>query len=436
MANRTTQSFVTGLAILVCAVATNAQAELTAQERLDAIRQSLVEASLQTPTRVQTTAWFDKQGSLRENSSFKNALDVKGVRVTGYDRDELGQPKAKLQFPVATAEASMSKFANGPLDKFGQAIDKFSKFAKKWAPPGVLGQEDEPICKVKVSGKLMHMMSLDLQTEESTNTTFLSAFLPMVQSNWVGNAKTTGGWRMVNSLPAPSMSNNMTSYERALIGNRSDNLPWTAKLMVSTEKVESSGVVLTRAEKTSALQVQLRLQVNGAEGQLEAYKDQTSFVIELETPAWSSPRLSPNSLLLLQNEVEVMRNQAEEWLSCQAVNPAVTAVASRQIEINAGALAGVKKGDEWLVANPARFPAELMGKEGAPQTLLAQVQSVTPFKSQLVVLAGPVQAVQANWRAWPTETLIKEPQVQAYTTTLSKRSNKSTYSPAVVLSPY
>ena len=131
-----------------------------------------------------------------------------------------------------------------------------------------------------------------------------------------------------------------------------------------------------------------------------------------------------------------MRNQAEEWLSCQAVNPAVTAVASRQIEINAGALAGVKKGDEWLVANPARFPAELMGKEGAPQTLLAQVQSVTPFKSQLVVLAGPVQAVQANWRAWPTETLIKEPQVQASTTTLSKRSNKSTYSPAVVLSPY
>jgi hypothetical protein len=83
----------------------------------------------------------------------------------------------------------------------------------------------------------------------------------------------------------------------------------------------------------------------------------------------------------------------------------------QQIEINAGALSGVRKGDEWLVANPARFPAELLSREGAPQTLLASVQSVTPYGSQLVVLAGPAQAVQANWRAWPTETLLKEPSV-------------------------
>jgi hypothetical protein len=114
----------------------------------------------------------------------------------------------------------------------------------------------------------------------------------------------------------------------------------------------------------------------------------------------------------------------------------VTAVASRQIEINAGSLAGVKKGDEWLIANPSRFPAELIGKEGAPQTLLAHVQSVTPFNSQLVVLAGPVQAAQANWRAWPTETLVKEPQVQTATTTQSKRTTKSMTNPAVVMTPY
>jgi hypothetical protein len=89
----------------------------------------------------------------------------------------------------------------------------------------------------------------------------------------------------------------------------------------------------------------------------------------------------------------------------------VTAALGQQLEINAGALSGVRKGDEWLVANPARFPAELLSREGAPQTLLASVQSVTPYNSQLVVLAGPAQAVQPNWRAWPTDTLIKEPSV-------------------------
>ena len=51
-----------------------AQAPLTAQERLDAIRQSLVDASLQTPTRVSTTTWLDPQGSLRENTRFQNVI--------------------------------------------------------------------------------------------------------------------------------------------------------------------------------------------------------------------------------------------------------------------------------------------------------------------------------------------------------------------------
>ena len=207
MAHRTTQSFVTGLAILVCALATNAQAELTAQERLDAIRQSLVEASLQTPTRVQTTTWVDTQGSLRENSSFKNALDVKGVRVTGYDRDELGQPKAKLQFPASTAVQSLTKSvakdASGSLDKFNQALEKVSKLAKKWAPQETLAQVDEPICKVKTGGKLKHMMSLDMQVEASPTQRFFLHFCPWFSHIGLATPKpkVVGAWSMACQHP-------------------------------------------------------------------------------------------------------------------------------------------------------------------------------------------------------------------------------------------
>ena len=136
-----------------------------------------------------------------------------------------------------------------------------------------------------------------------------------------------------------------------------------------------------------------------------------SLQLEVNRPAWSAPRLTQASLNLVQQQLQTWRADAEQWLSCHAINPAVTAVNAQQLQINAGALAGVRKGDELLVANPARFPKELMSKEGAPQTLLAHVQSVTPYNSQLVVLAGPVQAVQADWRAWPTDTLLKEPKV-------------------------
>lgn len=72
-------------------------AAFSPQDKLDAIRQGLVEASLDSPTRVQTTTWIDANGSLRESSSFKNGMKVRGVKVLAYERDEAGQPKAQLQ---------------------------------------------------------------------------------------------------------------------------------------------------------------------------------------------------------------------------------------------------------------------------------------------------------------------------------------------------
>jgi hypothetical protein len=109
------------------------------------------------------------------------------------------------------------------------------------------------------------------------------------------------------------------------------------------------------------------------------------------------------SLAQIQQVLQEIRLNAEEWLQCQPISPQVTSTSTQVIEINAGELAGVKKGDEWLVANPDRFPTELLSKEGAPQTLLAKVQSVSAYNAQLLVLAGPAHAVQSNWRAWPAD---------------------------------
>jgi hypothetical protein len=116
-------------------------------------------------------------------------------------------------------------------------------------------------------------------------------------------------------------------------------------------------------------------------------------------------------------------------------------VQAQQIQINAGYLSGVKRGDEWLIANPASFPGELVGKNGAPQTLLAKVQAVSPYNSQLVVLAGPIQALQADWKAWPTETLIKEPNIAPAKVSSSKPQKRNTQigfatSASYEMSPY
>jgi hypothetical protein len=398
-----------------------AQGPLTAQERLDAIRQSLVDATLKTPTRISSTTWIDRQGSLRENSTFKNSLEVTGVRVVGFERDESGSPIARLHMPNDNQNTSSSQSKQdsvketgfmGAVQKFNNLMSKATDYAKELSPEGKLAKA--PVCQPKVGARLNHVMGLSLDIDPSASGVLLKTLLPQLQKQWVnqptaaGNART---WRAVNSLPDASMSKYMTSYERALIGNRPQVLPWEAILKIRTEALPVSGFEGLMGYTRNSLIVNLDFQIVGTDSQPEKFEESVSLYIEVDRPAWAAPKVSLSSLASLQDQFQTWRDTAEQWLSCQSINPSVAAVFPQQVQINAGALAGVRKGDEWLVANPARFPAELMGKEGAPQTLLAQVQSVTPYNSQLVVLAGPAQAVQPNWRAWPTDTLIKEPSI-------------------------
>ena len=97
--NRTRGALLIG-AVLACAWAATAQAETapTLEERLAAIRQGLVQAALEGPTQVTATQWIDAQGALRESSSFRSGMQVRGVRVIGYDSDEQGDVKAKIDW--------------------------------------------------------------------------------------------------------------------------------------------------------------------------------------------------------------------------------------------------------------------------------------------------------------------------------------------------
>jgi hypothetical protein len=428
-----------------------AQAPLTAQERLDAIRQSLIDASLQTPTRVSTTTWVDPQGSLRENSRFQNNLDVRGVRVAAFDRDESGQAKARLQFPNNPTITAPEKINDDTTKETGLkgAIQKFGKLMVKASTLGkATAQQDDvaevQACTPKVSATMNHVIDFGMDIDPGANRLVLQSLLPLLQTHWVQNTNAEGqarAWRAVNSLPPASMSNKMSAYERALIGNRPDVLPWQATLKIRTVSLPPTGFEGMLGNANHNVTLQLAFQLTSNEGQVEKFEDSVSLQLQVDRPAWSAPQLKSDSLNTVQEQLQTWRADAEQWLSCHAINPAVTAVNAQQLQINAGALAGMRKGDELIVANPARFPKELMSKDGAPQTLLAQVQSVSAYNAQLVVLAGPAQAAQADWRAWPTDTLVKEPKVAPTaqnTSATAKRSVKTAANAnaSFVMNPY
>ena len=133
--------------------------------------------------------------------------------------------------------------------------------------------------------------------------------------------------------------------------------------------------------------------------------------LELETDAWKPAKLNAESYALLTQQFQQWHSSVSQLLACEAITPKVTEVQTETLRINAGSESGVRKGDEWLVADPAKFPSQLVGQDGASQMLLAKVDSVSAYHSVLTIVAGSAKSAQAQWRAWPTETLLKEASV-------------------------
>jgi len=396
--------------------APQASAPLTAQERLEAIRHSLVEASLQTPTKVISTSWFDASGALRESSSFKNNMQVQNLRVMSYDRDEIGQPKARLQVeqpaaqPTAPSRKGLDAVVDSLKQKFKQLGSEQNKITVSEIAKQLSSDPNSKSCGKPLKAGLRHMMSMDVWMDGSNPSAVQSSVYDLLNEH-LTNAQPQNldtKWRMSAVNNAPSMGNVMTAYERTLTQDRPAQMPWEARLALKTEMLPAPGGGGLRGEKGPGMLLSLLLQVNPREGQKGVLQEVATLNLELEMDAWKPAKLNAESQERLTQQFVQWKNAISLLVACEAVLPTVTEVKAETIQINAGTVAGIRKGDEWLIADPRKFPSHLVGKDGASQTLLAKVDSVSAYQSTLTILAGPAQSVEAQWRAWPTENLAKE----------------------------
>lgn len=73
------------------------QAQAAHEAQLDAIRQAILNATLERPTRVISTAWVDEQGALHESAHFHSEAQVRGVRVMSYVQDDEPQTQVSAE---------------------------------------------------------------------------------------------------------------------------------------------------------------------------------------------------------------------------------------------------------------------------------------------------------------------------------------------------
>ncbi len=374
------------LALQVTVVATawaqSTQSGLTGEEKLEAIRQGLVQAALEGATHVDSLTWIDGQGVLREGSSFRSGMEVRGVQVLSYRRDSTGQPQAQLKLPT---RKDVVRDNLSPVPPCGDAPALRHLMGLRMTIDGGWSVEQAPLAQA-----LGQVAATVLQQ--------------------VGNAD--AAWVMLErSAPA------RTGYERVLVGTSADQLPWQAYLSVKPAKA----LPLTRADSFFEMLpisghrpviAQLHFSVL-ARGQVQPlYEASADIEIPRPTQAWSRPQLDASVREKAWVAIQPWSQALEKQFSCAAVRPDVIAVRGAELSINAGALAGVRAGEEWLLADPQRFPQQILTSGVAATSVLARVGQVFPLHAQLQIVAGPADQVRTDWRAWRADSPISLSNIQ------------------------
>ena len=365
---------------------------LSAEERLAAVRQSLLQAALEAPTKVVATSWIDEQGVLREMNSFRNGMQVRGVRIVSYERDAKGQPSADVQW-----------------DKVGDASDK----APAVCPPA--------------SDRFKHLVTLqwDLPSNLAADERrMLESLRTLVGERLRASASAGGQWKLRDKLPEPQ-----GAYARALLGEANPAATWgvTVRLVqvpaavaqAPSKPASDPNAVAVRVpgwftgsgspqlywDNAPRLSVRLELTLQERDAARPAFQRTLHVDLLSEQTGFGAVQLSEATRIALGPQVAHLAESVGAMLACRAFNPQVTMADGPQFQIDAGAASGVQVGDEWVLVNGQQIPQRSLDAGVIAQTVLARVSSVSDGSAQLQWLAGPQKAVQAQWRAWPARSL-------------------------------
>jgi len=347
-------SAVTAL-VLAGSLMTSVSAQsLTAEERLEAIRQSLVQRSLEGPTQVRSTQWVDGNGALRESNSFVTGMEVRGVRILAYGRDMDQQPTAT-----------------------GMQLDGKTALAHSCVAPAV-------------DGTVWHQLNWELRygSPMAAGRRFEAQLIgQQFRQQAFAASHHAKSWRVSErKLPADG-------YEQLLVGQGEQLVPWVLRLNVS-----ASGDFFPGA---NVYDVSWELIGRGA-GQDPAFRGfkQISINVPLTVGIESKP-LSPLVVAQIQASIQSFQQGMEKVLSCQVPQFQVLKFNSGSVRIAGGAASGIRVGSQMVLADRLQLPLRALEPRALERIAMAEVVAVSDYYAELKFTAGTKFPANAQWVAIP-----------------------------------
>lgn len=348
------------------------------EQQLQAIRQALLDASLQAPTQVISTSWIDNMGALREEHQFNTKAEVRGIRLFSLGKDENGQNQTKatadlLPWGWRHAAESHSRCIPPPRHwrlpmTIGAAL-----------APGFPGAQHAP-GQALLRSVEQHVQAMVRQSARWTpgepshphSSTYLQALVAPASED-------VKGWQLdIQLLPnaAPSRTSPALS-EASPPSNLWGPAPWVWSLHLSLRNAGANpsepGV---RWQQSYQIPVDLK--------QLAEHPSQ-----------WRTPIEAA-----LTQRISAWLQGVQEQLRCEPT-PFVVKHEGARLQLSAGSDSGLRSGDRVLVMQPGWVPGRLLDPRVADHLALAEVVHTGPRHTEIRQLAGPPLPSGNQWVALP-----------------------------------
>lgn len=354
------------------AVTPKTQKEYEAQ--LSAIRQAILEATIDRPTRVLSTAWVDDKGALHESAHFNSEAQVRGVRVMSYVQGD-EEPRTQVSAEVLPWGWRAGKDAQAQC----------SPPPRAW--------------------RLPLLLQTRLEAGFTGRQQFASqSLLTSAQNIWLQQMGDSQRWRTRQKELPPD-----NAYMRALTGPAEGTSGWAAELSLKPHARAAQSHWAQAINPLTPDEADWRWTLSLAIGQ----RHSPTGPLEVQWQAEQVVAVSPAQLgrqpgAWLSQIQNALQSQMQTWVrlmdqhaECEPVQFHVRRNNLDNLQLQAGFESGLRAGDRVLLVNPAHVPSRMLEPGAAQHLVLAQVVRVGPERTELQQLAGPALAAQGHWMALP-----------------------------------
>ena len=346
-----------------------------ADQRLEAIKQALIDLSFDSEVKLASSAYLDQRGILHEASVVTSQSQVRGIRVLSY-LEEAGLSIADVEATVVSSDC--------PVVRPGLRRETLIRVIRGASDPrfgdhylSELGELSEQLLSVALS---------------RTSNWSVTAKQQFVSSYHKKMAATGSGRRpfeiQIALRPARlEFREGIYRVERYVDRQRNNALYWSQSHI--------PGLANRAPWSNETLAVELRL-IDPVRGDLVVAE-----TVQVDYPSlprgYDKSALPTTFIQKLSVVAQRFVRQMDGALECQRPYYHVSnsqafgmgSDASVDVRINAGSIAGVQVGDQFLLSPTPQISGQGASLDDIGKLVLAQVQTVGLYGATLVVTAGP-----------------------------------------------